>query len=79
MKLFQAWLAQFSLYVHKGGLKPDSFHFYFKHGTTIHYHWPIKHMKNRILSKGAVVCSILKKIVYLDNMIIHYGKKYNME
>ena len=23
-------LAQFSLYVHKGGLKPDSFHFYFK-------------------------------------------------
>ena len=21
-------LAQFSLYVHKGGLKPDSFHFY---------------------------------------------------
>ena len=24
-------LAQFSLYVHKGGLKPDSFHFYSKH------------------------------------------------
>ena len=23
-------LAQFSLYVHKGGLKPDSFHFLFK-------------------------------------------------
>ena len=23
-------LAQFSLYVHKGGLKPDSFHFYIK-------------------------------------------------
>ena len=23
-------LAQFSLYVHKGGLKPDSFHFYFR-------------------------------------------------
>ena len=23
-------LAQFSLYVHKGGLKPDSFHFYAK-------------------------------------------------
>ena len=22
-------LAQFSLYVHKGGLKPDSFHFHF--------------------------------------------------
>ena len=27
----------------------------------IHYHWPIKHMKNRISSKGAVVCSKLKK------------------
>ena len=24
-------LAQFSLYVHKGGLKPDSFHFFKKH------------------------------------------------
>ena len=24
----EAFLAQFSLYVHKGGLKPDSFHFY---------------------------------------------------
>ena len=24
-------LAQFSLYVHKGGLKPDSFHFHFTH------------------------------------------------
>ena len=24
-------LAQFSLYVHKGGLKPDSFHFYYHH------------------------------------------------
>ena len=25
-------LAQFSLYVHKGGLKPDSFHFFFVYG-----------------------------------------------
>ena len=25
----EALLAQFSLYVHKGGLKPDSFHFHF--------------------------------------------------
>ena len=29
-------LAQFSLYVHKGGLKPDSFHFYF---ATKHVCW----------------------------------------
>ena len=27
--LFYVILAQFSLYVHKGGLKPDSFHFHF--------------------------------------------------
>ena len=28
-------LAQFSLYVHKGGLKPDSFHFIYKLGFTL--------------------------------------------
>ena len=31
-----------------------------KHGTAIHYHWPIKHIKNMILSKGVVVCSKFK-------------------
>ena len=32
----EVFLAQFSLYVHKGGLKPDSFHFIFenRNGTT---------------------------------------------
>ena len=29
-------LAQFSLYVHKGGLKPDSFHFYHLSNDTLH-------------------------------------------
>ena len=28
-------LAQFSLYVHKGGLKPDSFHFYYTSWPTM--------------------------------------------
>ena len=28
-------LAQFSLYVHKSGIKPDSFHFYPKHQSTL--------------------------------------------
>ena len=28
-------LAQFSLYVHKGGLKPDSFHFYLWYGDAL--------------------------------------------
>ena len=31
-------LAQFSLYVHKGGLKPDSFHFFYMPRFT---HWPL--------------------------------------
>ena len=40
-------LAQFSLYVHKGGLKPDLFHFIFItiHSTTpidLHVLWPIR-------------------------------------
>ena len=42
-------LAQFSLYVHKGGLKPDSFHFIFyfpthhsdRHKIALVYKWPI--------------------------------------
>ena len=34
-------LAQFSLYVHKGGLKPDSFHFYINHSVA-------KHVCNRL-------------------------------
>ena len=28
LNLQEVLLAQFSLYVHKGGLKPDSFHFF---------------------------------------------------
>ena len=34
-------LAQFSLYVHKGGLKPDSFHFLHQHKRSIYliYKW----------------------------------------
>ena len=31
-------LAQFSLYVHKGGLKPDSFHFLSSQRQDAHYH-----------------------------------------
>ena len=36
-------LAQFSLYVHKGGLKPDSFHFIFISGDLLalsDFYWP---------------------------------------
>ena len=34
-------LAQFSLYVHKGGLKPDSFHFYQKCHFTSLFHFSL--------------------------------------
>ena len=40
----EALLAQFSLYVHKGGLKPDSFHFIFLPQQCIHIH-PVFHRK----------------------------------
>ena len=42
-------LAQFSLYVHKGGLKPDSFHFIFKHATYQEYRslYILAHMEQR--------------------------------
>ena len=39
-------LAQFSLYVHKGGLKPDSFHFYGR--PTVHYKEPLKSFEIRV-------------------------------
>ena len=39
-------LAQFSLYVHKGGLKPDSFHFEFRVGP---YQKKIANMSNTII------------------------------
>ena len=39
----EVFLAQLSLYVHKGGLKPDSFHFHFTHmcfaGKLFAFHW----------------------------------------
>ena len=38
-------LAQFSLYVHKGGLKPDSFHFIF---TSMDIHYKACNMKANI-------------------------------
>ena len=40
-------LAQFSLYVHKGGLKPDSFHFIFT--ETVHSRWGENHWSNQDL------------------------------
>ena len=48
--LAETQLAQFSLYVHKGGLKPDSFHFFFylqRHQMSqLHVHKCIRFMEN---------------------------------
>ena len=41
-------LAQFSLYVHKGGLKPDSFHFIYQKKT-------IEKLKSRVEGRGTRV------------------------
>ena len=35
-------LAQFSLYVHKGGLKPDSFHFFCFEDSCVFYEYPAR-------------------------------------
>ena len=45
-------LAQFSLYVHKGGLKPDSFHFIFVHGLNIHQR-EVDHHQHRTVQSTA--------------------------
>ena len=45
-------LAQFSLYVHKGGLKPDSFHF-----AQVKYTKRLKKLLN-IVCVGIITCSI---------------------
>ena len=55
-------LAQFSLYVHKGGLKPDSFHFIFK----MH---PLLKPHNLFYSNGVAILSgllIFRKIFQSD-------------
>ena len=44
-------LAQFSLYVHKGGLKPDSFHFFFWTKSRLKFIYP----------KTCVVCKIWRQ------------------
>ena len=48
-------LAQFSLYVHKGGLKPDSFHLLHAVAAKCWRHWPkiLPSLKNHSASKRA--------------------------
>ena len=45
-------LAQFSLYVHKGGLKPDSFHFISKWLGPLSDYYIRHHLKNKISKKS---------------------------
>ena len=48
-------LAQFSLYVHKGGLKPDSFHFISKHGTITQFFLNVGPASNTLTGIGPAV------------------------
>ena len=56
-------LAQFSLYVHKGGLKPDSFHFIYPH--TISHPAPTwSHgMKSVSFSIPFISCSFVNDVI----------------
>ena len=47
-------LAQFSLYVHKGGLKPDSFHFLFDAVASVNVYLPAGKDKANFFARGAV-------------------------
>ena len=54
-------LAQFSLYVHKSGLMPDSFHFLYV--TAFYYVWLTKSSHRSIChSSTAEVCSVFRTV-----------------
>ena len=57
-------LAQFSLYVHKGGLKPDSFHFASSYFT---YHWGNDpHIINPLITMSI----LMKKWAFQEKVLI---------
>ena len=51
-------LAQFSLYVHKGGLKPDSFHFIYGSTASICFFFHFEIIKNALVSSYGSTSSI---------------------
>ena len=57
-------LAQFSLYVHKGGLKPDSFHFH------LHNVYHLEHL-NHFRFFWGVICSVVHKCVQLRYLPVY--------
>ena len=57
-------LAQFSLYVHKSGLKPDSFHFYFVKGH-------VKLLANNILDNNIGYIGVSIIIIFFSNADFH--------
>ena len=66
--LQEVLLAQFSLYVHKGSLKPHSFHFIFK---SMSFSFSRLYLQN----PGYICyCKTLHKMIYS-----HYQGKYNLE
>ena len=69
-------LAQFSLYVHKGGLKPDSFHFHFltAHVHEFSLHWPTCITRAFFASDGSMLPSQDEKNIFYI-LTIFFEKK----
>ena len=65
-------LAQFSLYVHKGGLKPDSFHFLFPSGECPLAHWCITGLYWRLIC--AVILQKWRRIFTDETIIISHSR-----
>ena len=67
-------LAQFSLYVHKGGLKPDSFHFISftaDHGRLVDRYNEIVVHNNGLLDRHIGIVNHYSEIVDLYSEILH--------
>ena len=68
-------LAQFSLYVHKGGLKPDSFHFIFSYFHNCHFHVRllcIQYPFHLGVNMTIVISIIMKIISAVHSRHIHF-------
>ena len=65
-------LAQFSLYVHKGGLKPDSFHFcHLQHLTILRrFSWPsLAYMCTEVAYNPFISCHCTSDLLVFDQFL----------
>ena len=71
-------LAQFSLYVHKGGLKPDSFHFYFRHDFARNKHYCILFLSAEVIKCAlsfdlCIIISLEENVVLAINTYVFFS------